>query len=78
MHIIGNQPTAFCFGDPNYICPFRLAYIWYEERFDISRETRNLTFSLCCQEGIVCIDNFRQTPSFLNDLLSDYTNHRNI
>ena len=43
--------------------------MWYEERVDLSKETLNPTFSLCCQEGIVRLPYFRRTPDYLDSLL---------
>ena len=45
------------------------AVMWNEEKVDLSKEALNLTFSLCCQEGIVRLPSFRRTPDYLDSLL---------
>ncbi|KAL6522317.1 hypothetical protein OROHE_016870 [Orobanche hederae] len=59
-------------GPPLYECPTCAAMMWYEERTNKARRSKNLTFSLCCQDGKVFLSKFSETPPPLNKVL-DYT-----
>ncbi|PWA42176.1 hypothetical protein CTI12_AA547600 [Artemisia annua] len=60
-------------GPPSFACPNCKAFMWYEERCQRDKSTRNPVFSLCCQRGKVLLPKFRDAPPPLNKLM-DYNN----
>ncbi|KAL6585637.1 hypothetical protein OROMI_002281 [Orobanche minor] len=60
-------------GPSSYECPNCAAMMWYEERTNKARRSKNPTFSLCCQDGKVLLPKLSGTPPPLNKLL-DYSN----
>ena len=53
LNVIRTCYFSFSFGGLKCVCLFCDVVMWYEERVDVSKETQNPTFSLCCEQGIV-------------------------
>ncbi|OMO93789.1 ATP-dependent DNA helicase PIF1 [Corchorus olitorius] len=60
-------------GPPKYQCKHCKAWMWYEERTNITRPTTNPVFSLCCKEGTIKLPAVRPMPQFLKQLHYDET-----
>lgn len=56
---------------PIYMCAFYGAQMWFDERVQKISKGMDLKFSLCCAEGKVWLQPFKETPEPLNFLL-DY------
>ncbi|OMO77055.1 hypothetical protein COLO4_25375 [Corchorus olitorius] len=55
------------FGGPTHQCPFCKAYMWHEERTNISRNTSRPTFHLCCKERMIKLPDPKPAPDYLFD-----------
>ncbi|GKV10839.1 hypothetical protein SLEP1_g22150 [Rubroshorea leprosula] len=57
-------------GPPQYECKDCKAILWGAERVDKTKQTKNPSFSLCCQEGKIKLTPFRKPPILLRRLLN--------
>ncbi|XP_049362072.1 uncharacterized protein LOC125826778 [Solanum verrucosum] len=63
--------TRLNLGPPTYTCQYCQAILWYEERTDKSKNTRQPKFTLCCMEGRIRVPLLTQSPPYLKYLLGN-------
>lgn len=60
------------FGDPTFICDYCKAIMWYEERSDKSKNSKNPKFSDCCMKGKVELPFLKKPPDLLWNLMQGH------
>ncbi|XP_049387184.1 uncharacterized protein LOC125851434 [Solanum stenotomum] len=63
--------TRLNLGPPTYTCQYCQAILWYEERTDKGKNTRQPKFTLCCMEGRIRVPLLTQSPPYLKYLLGN-------
>lgn len=58
------------FGNPSIQCDKCGAQVWFEERSDKFRSTKEVQFSICCQRGNVLLPLLQKPPQLLYNLIS--------
>ena len=56
-------------GDPSYTCGYCNAIMWYGERLNKRKNSRNPTFTLCCGQGQVQLPLLKDPPTVLKRLM---------
>ncbi|XP_071739204.1 uncharacterized protein [Rutidosis leptorrhynchoides] len=67
----GTPVSYYYQGPPAHKCRNCDATMWYEERNNKPKHTRNPSFSMCCQSGKVLLPKLNEPPTLLKNLL-DY------
>jgi len=63
-------PNLFYVGQPSIECVHCGVVLWYEERADKSKHSREVHFSICCQKGKVQLPFLQRPSELLNNLLN--------
>ena len=58
-------------GDPIWQCKQCKAKMWYDERINKDKQTKNPKFSLCCGDGKIQLPILHDAPQPLRQLLFD-------
>jgi hypothetical protein len=58
------------FGKPTFRCKHCDALLWYEERLDSNKQTRNPKFGICCKNGKISLLATKEPPAYLEKLLN--------
>ncbi|XP_039130858.1 uncharacterized protein LOC120267239 [Dioscorea cayenensis subsp. rotundata] len=69
------QPSYF--GGPTFKCLFCNAFMWYDERIDLSKSTSTPKFNMCCKQGLISLPPQKPTPPFLRQLFDGNGGVRN-
>ncbi|CAN7011775.1 unnamed protein product, partial [Brassica oleracea var. botrytis] len=56
-------------GDPSYTCGYCNVIMWYGERLNKRKNSRNPTFTLCCGQGQVQLPLLKDPPTVLKRLM---------
>ena len=56
-------------GDPEYLCRFCGAQMWFDERVKRFRGHYSPSFSLCCSMGKIKLEELKRPPEYLRSLM---------